>query len=102
MECIRCIARSNESCNQGDWPRDGKLLARIPTILKLTAELVRQMEANARVSVEEEVACVAPAGGDAAAERLRVKLVEIIKAVDRGHLVPPMAVPVRLSVKVNW
>lgn len=68
----------------------------------MTAVLVHHMKQNAHVSVDEELACVAPAGDEMAVERLRAKLVEIIKAVNRDHLVPPMAVPVRLSVKVNW
>lgn len=89
--------------NQGEEPHyEGTFLKRIPTILEWTRKIVREMEANARVSVAEELACVAPAGGDAAVERVRAKLLQIIADTNRAHLVPPMTPPVRLSVKTNW
>lgn len=66
---------------------------------------MRDLFRHVNVSLAEELACLAPASGDgrlADAERLRAKLEQIIRDVDRTHLVPSLDSSVRKSVVVDW
>lgn len=69
--------------------------------------IVRDLYASAHVSVEEELALLAPAGGGAQpaaqeVERRRAKLAEIMKVVKRAHLMPPQLSSTRNSLKSEW